>query len=369
MKSGYLIIFFLVGICSLHAQDKLSIVTDGTWRVSQNSVEFGTYPMPYEHFLSLKQSIAATDIPAYGTKTYQGSDVIPGTQAIWKSWRSSDEWETYAFLKKFYIPSGVDIANVKLSVSCDDAARVYINGKLVEGQNINRELSDKDGNNVLYRNLSAFLYEKRYDYELKDYLFTGVDNVIIVEVNNQPIYDNHGFLSLKLEADLYPQAIVKKDTPSKNKNNSTQPSQPTTTATPPNPQSPPVNNEFNAQVKTNLLKIGDVLELKDVYFNTDEWTLEKKSKENLMKLVEYLKSNPALKIEIAGHTNLLPADAYCDKLSSNRAKSVYDFLIEKGVKSDRLSYKGYGKKKPKINNKTPEANAKNQRVEIVIIEL
>ena len=70
-----------------------------------------------------------------------------------------------------------------------------------------------------------------------------------------------------------------------------------------------------------------------------------------------------------GHTNNL-LHPYADKamdLSTKRAKSVADWLISKGVSSERVQYKGYGWTKPVEPNTTPEGRKRNQRVEVTIL--
>jgi outer membrane protein OmpA-like peptidoglycan-associated protein len=54
-------------------------------------------------------------------------------------------------------------------------------------------------------------------------------------------------------------------------------------------------------------------------------------------------------------------------LSQNRAKSVYDYLIKKGIDKTRLTYKGYGDTKPIADNKTEEGKQQNRRTEITIV--
>jgi outer membrane protein OmpA-like peptidoglycan-associated protein len=82
-----------------------------------------------------------------------------------------------------------------------------------------------------------------------------------------------------------------------------------------------------------------------------------------------LKSNPKITIEIGGHTNNIPTNNYCDKLSTNRAKAVRDYILSKGISEDRVTFKGYGKRMPISSNATKDGRALNQRVEIKIISV
>jgi outer membrane protein OmpA-like peptidoglycan-associated protein len=70
--------------------------------------------------------------------------------------------------------------------------------------------------------------------------------------------------------------------------------------------------------------------------------LKKESFVELANLIEYLNKNPTVKIEIGGHTDTRDDDAKNLELSTRRAKVVYDYLIQKGIQPNRLSYKGYG---------------------------
>ena len=74
-------------------------------------------------------------------------------------------------------------------------------------------------------------------------------------------------------------------------------------------------------------------------------------------------------IEIRGHTDGKGADSYNQRLSENRAKSVTDYLISKGISEKRLQYKGYGKSMPIDSNDTEEGRANNRRVDFRIIAM
>ena len=75
-----------------------------------------------------------------------------------------------------------------------------------------------------------------------------------------------------------------------------------------------------------------------------------------------------MKIEIGGHTDNKGTSEYNKSLSHNRAKAVYEYLIEKGIAANRLSYKGYGESKPIDTNETDEGRANNRRTEFKVIE-
>lgn len=107
--------------------------------------------------------------------------------------------------------------------------------------------------------------------------------------------------------------------------------------------------------------------LENVYFDYNKSELLSKSFPSLDDLAEQLQAVPTLKIKIKGHTSTEGNDAYNLKLSRNRAKAVQDYLIQKGISSDRLSYEGYGETQPVSTDPAESERAKNRRVEFEIL--
>ncbi len=112
--------------------------------------------------------------------------------------------------------------------------------------------------------------------------------------------------------------------------------------------------------------MGTVVTLKNVFFDFDRSELKPESFVELNKLADYLKKN-AIRIEIGGHTDDQGSEEYNDRLSENRAKAVYDYLIQKGIPAERLQYKGYGMRLPVADNSTEEGRAANRRTEFKIV--
>ena len=81
-----------------------------------------------------------------------------------------------------------------------------------------------------------------------------------------------------------------------------------------------------------------------------------------------MQSHPSLRIELGGHTDNVGNEASNQKLSEQRAKAVYDYLVAHGVAADRLSYKGYGQSHPVADNSTPEGRRQNRRTVFTILE-
>jgi outer membrane protein OmpA-like peptidoglycan-associated protein len=106
-----------------------------------------------------------------------------------------------------------------------------------------------------------------------------------------------------------------------------------------------------------------------LYFDADSSTIQSASNAVLEEIYDFLSSNQNVIIEIGGHTNSLPEDEYCDRLSTARAKNVAEYLYNKGIPESQISYKGYGKRQPIASNATVDGRKKNQRVEIKITSM
>ncbi|WP_183565134.1 OmpA family protein [Mucilaginibacter sp. SP1R1] len=126
-------------------------------------------------------------------------------------------------------------------------------------------------------------------------------------------------------------------------------------------------NPFNITVTLSPIEVGNKVILKNIFFDTNKFELESESKAELLKLIEFLTTNPTLRIEISGHTDNIGPDQINQTLSENRAKSVYQYLINNGIVAARLVYKGYGKTQPIAPNDSEENRAKNRRTEFKII--
>ena len=126
---------------------------------------------------------------------------------------------------------------------------------------------------------------------------------------------------------------------------------------------------FLKNVGMKQLSVGETVVLKNVFFETNKYDLKDESKVELMKLHSFMQNNPAVSIEISGHTDNVGNDNDNQTLSENRAQAIYNFLIENGIEADRLSYKGYGETQPIDTNDTEEGRANNRRSEFKIKEI
>ncbi len=125
---------------------------------------------------------------------------------------------------------------------------------------------------------------------------------------------------------------------------------------------------YNLPVPLSPISVGAKISLRNIFYETNSFTLQNESKYEILKLRDFMRSNPTVRIEISGHTDNVGNDVSNQTLSTNRAKSVYDQLIKMGIESSRLVYKGYGKTQPIDVNTTEQGRAKNRRTEIKIIQ-
>ncbi|PIB34761.1 hypothetical protein BFP72_04755 [Reichenbachiella sp. 5M10] len=115
-------------------------------------------------------------------------------------------------------------------------------------------------------------------------------------------------------------------------------------------------------------EIGNTFALQNIYFEFEKTKLLRSSLLELQRLKEYLDNHPRIKIQIEGHTDNVGSREVNEKLSTERAKAVVDYLVSQGISEFRLAYKGYGSSRPIVPNSTPQNRALNRRVEFLILE-
>src|SRR6476619_4141355 len=86
------------------------------------------------------------------------------------------------------------------------------------------------------------------------------------------------------------------------------------------------------------------------------------------RVVKLLNDNPAIEIEMSAHTDSRGSDEYNFKLSDNRARSVMEYILSKGIAPNRITSKGYGETMPVVPNDTDEQRQLNRRVEFKIVK-
>ncbi len=134
-------------------------------------------------------------------------------------------------------------------------------------------------------------------------------------------------------------------------------------------QTDSIYTEVQEDITMIPIREGTIIRLNNIYFEANKSDLRPESTSSLDELVLFLNENPNIWVEIGGHTNGLPNDAFCAKLSNDRSKAVVDYLIAHGIPANRLTWKGYGKTMPIADNATLEGRRKNQRVELKVIKV
>lgn len=110
-----------------------------------------------------------------------------------------------------------------------------------------------------------------------------------------------------------------------------------------------VDAEYEVDFMLASLSKPNIVE--NIFYDFDKATLRPESTQALDELVQLLKDNPNITIEMASHTDRVGTEEYNIDLSQRRAKSVIDYLIAAGISPDRLQYQGYGKSRPKTVTK------------------
>ena len=120
--------------------------------------------------------------------------------------------------------------------------------------------------------------------------------------------------------------------------------------------------------KYNLVVVTEnKIEIKQtVYFDTSRATIKRVSFPLLNEVAQALTDNPAIKVEIQGHTDSQGSARSNLRLSQKRAEAVRTYLIKKSIASDRMVARGHGEEVPIADNRTAEGRSQNRRVEFVI---
>ncbi len=126
-------------------------------------------------------------------------------------------------------------------------------------------------------------------------------------------------------------------------------------------------NETVKDIELMKIEVGSKVVLKNIFFDSGKSTLRPESEPELANLLKFMTEIPTLKIEISGHTDNVGSAAVNKKLSEARAKAVVDYMIAKGVATDRMTYKGYGFDQPVATNDTAEGKQQNRRTEFKVL--
>lgn len=186
-------------------------------------------------------------------------------------------------------------------------------------------------------------------------------NYIILEAffKTPVLFPYNGNILVDNASDIVPFNCGKKPVAKVDKPKTTNGTPATTTGT-----NPPTTS---AKTRYENAKVGESVRIENLYFKADSASVQPESFKVLDELYQFMSGNPDVVIEVGGHTNNIPTDDFCNRLSTLRAKEVSDYLIGRGISETRIRYRGYGKTQPVVPNVNSVNRARNQRVEIKIL--
>ena len=126
-------------------------------------------------------------------------------------------------------------------------------------------------------------------------------------------------------------------------------------------------DHFEVNIPLQPFAKGANIVLRNILFETGKFVLLSESMTELDKIVSILRENPALKVQISGHTDNVGKDADNLVLSASRAKAVVEYIITKGILAARLTHKGFGAAQPVADNSTERGRSLNRRTEMTVI--
>lgn len=125
---------------------------------------------------------------------------------------------------------------------------------------------------------------------------------------------------------------------------------------------------YQVTIRLDKMELNRTFALDNIYYDLDKYAIRADAAPELDKLVQLLKDNPTMQIELSSHTDARASDAYNMTLSQRRAESVVNYLSEKGIEPERMEAKGYGERNLLIRNaKTEEEHQRNRRTEFTIL--
>ena len=127
-----------------------------------------------------------------------------------------------------------------------------------------------------------------------------------------------------------------------------------------------LRQQLNMILETQETARGLIVNISDVLFDFNKYTLKPDAREKLAKVSGILLAYPGLKIQLEGHTDAIGSDEYNQKLSEERAGAVRDYVVTQGVPATTVTAVGFGKSQPVASNDTAAGRQRNRRVEMVV---
>lgn len=123
--------------------------------------------------------------------------------------------------------------------------------------------------------------------------------------------------------------------------------------------------DFNFKMQS--IEEDKAFRINNIYFESDAYELNDQAKIILNSFIDFMDFNSTIEVAIHGHTDNIGDELSNQELSAKRAKQVHDYLIDGGVPSDRLSYKGFGESKFLVPNDSDSNRAVNRRTEFYVV--
>ncbi len=127
-----------------------------------------------------------------------------------------------------------------------------------------------------------------------------------------------------------------------------------------------LRQQLNLILETRETQRGLIVNINDVLFDFNQYTLKPGAREKLAKVSGIILAYPGLKIQLEGHTDSVGTDDYNLKLSQQRADSVRTYLVTQGVPADSVTSTGLGKADPVATNDNAAGRQQNRRVDMVV---
>ena len=127
-----------------------------------------------------------------------------------------------------------------------------------------------------------------------------------------------------------------------------------------------IDSSLIVDIPLQPIETGASIILKNIFFDVNKFQLKQESLTELDNVVLMLNENPAIRIQISGHTDNVGKDADNSALSQNRAKAVMGYLLSKNIDPKRITYKGFGATKPVASNDNDAGKALNRRTELAV---
>jgi len=131
---------------------------------------------------------------------------------------------------------------------------------------------------------------------------------------------------------------------------------------------PESGNELERDIYLEPIKKGKSVRLNNIFFEFNSANLSEESKTEIIKVAQFIKDNPGVKLSIEGHTDDQGSYDYNMSLSERRAKAVYDFLLNADISPELLTFQGFGETMPVTENKDEKSRGLNRRIEFSVIE-